>query len=161
MRDEHPQAQLLVCCDRPGSLPTEGDAGPPDVTYALAPTLADQIDHLKRLPRPQLILDRSDRRRAARVRSLRHLFYFVAEGGCYLVEELQAAGQPRWDDKRGENTMDVIHQLVTLQAARSEGRILPRRFGVGGREPVRDHWSIGTATRARSPLLQAQRVGGQ
>ena len=88
----------------------------PRVVHVAAPTLQARIDYLAHIPRPQVILESGNRRRAHKLGNLRELFYFLPPGGQYLINKLQEYGDPRFDDRKDKNVLEAVALAVSVAA---------------------------------------------
>lgn len=95
--------------------PGEQSALGPTVRYVHAPTLRARLDYLMRMPRPQVIIDAGARRRQQKASSFRELFYFVAPGGFYAIEDLDATGDPDIDDGGRETVLGLVTQVAAAR----------------------------------------------
>lgn len=74
----------------------------------------DRMAELMRSPRPQLILDCGDYSQRATVRHFTSLFYFLADGGTYIVDQLPRATHS--DDVYAHNIVDLLADLAVIRA---------------------------------------------
>ena len=85
------------------------------VSFVCARSQQARIDYLARIPRPQVMIDAGNKKRAHKLSSLRQLLYFVQPGGFYSVEDLSVSGNPRWDDGAGENVLDLLARIAAAR----------------------------------------------
>lgn len=96
------------------TLPPERVAGlDPRLTYAHAPSLQSRLDVLMRSPRPQLMINHGDLRRAHKLKNFQHLHFFVQPGGLYIEEDLDAIGEPG-SDTAGRTVVDLLADMAKL-----------------------------------------------
>lgn len=95
-----------------------GSGGEPDegldprIRHARADSWRASLDYLMQIDRPQAIIEAGSKQRENKLLSYRHLFYFVTPGGFYAVEELNACGDPRYDDDKGESVVKLVTKVV-------------------------------------------------
>ena len=88
----------------------------PQVTFKHASSERDRADYLLRAPRPQVIIEAGNRKRAHKVSSLREFLFFVAPKGIYIADELQFVGDPNYDNEAGPNVLDVLTEVAQARA---------------------------------------------
>ena len=108
-------ARVHVLGVRPQS-PEDAAQLHPRVTYRVGRALRDRLAYLKKVERPQILLDAGHPGRTEKLANLRSLFFFVAPGGCYIVEDLNRCGNPRFDDGKGENVLDALTEVFATRA---------------------------------------------
>jgi capsular polysaccharide biosynthesis protein len=121
--ERFPHARVHVLGARNRELPADdSESLHPDVDYVVAPSQQSRVDHLLRLPRPQVMVEAGSKKRAHKLTCFRQLFFFVAPGGLYAVEELDVAGDPRYDEGDGETVNQLIGQVAALAASSAAAR---------------------------------------
>ena len=108
-------ARVHVLGVRPQS-PEDAAQLHPRVTYRAERSLRARVAYLKKVERPQILLDAGNPSRGEKLANLRFLFFFLAPGGCYIVEDLNTCGNPRFDDGKGENVLDALTEVFATRA---------------------------------------------
>ena len=86
-----------------------------NVCHTFARSLQQRLDYLKRIERPQVIIEAGNKKRAHKLSCFQQLFYFVAPGGYYVAEELEACRNPRYDSG-GVSLVDLLGEVATVTA---------------------------------------------
>ncbi|MDQ0633537.1 capsular polysaccharide biosynthesis protein [Arthrobacter pascens] len=63
-------------------------------------------------PRPQVIIDDGDNKKSQKINLFRELFFYLPEGGQYIVEDLHAAYIDQLVDVDGDDIATLIERLV-------------------------------------------------
>lgn len=84
-------------------------------------------DVLKKRPRPRLILEDGTNTKSQKISLFRELFFYLAHGGLYIVEDLHASLIESLADKKGEDVIEMIFRLVAHKATTKKG---PNRLSV-------------------------------
>lgn len=100
----------------------------PSITFVLTRSQRARLDYLMKIPRPQAMIDAGNLKRAHKLSSYRHLSYFVDPGGLFIIDELDLASRPQYDDGQGETFRQILGEVVTQMAGQREGATAPRAF---------------------------------
>ena len=74
-----------------------------------------RIDYLARIPRPQVMIDAGNKKRAHKLSSLRAAALLRAARRLLLGRGALVAGTPRWDDGAGENVLDLLARIAAAR----------------------------------------------
>ncbi len=126
----YPEAQVhfLAAVIRAGT--AEKPPAHPRLHYRVARSVNQRISYLMTVPRPQVMVDASTAEVPQRLGNLRHLYYFVEKGGCYLALHIGEKGVAQVTDTDGiveepEHTtehQDLTSLLTAVATTRSMAR---------------------------------------
>lgn len=90
-------------------------------TFSTAKTIDDIHSLLSELPRPEVIIEDGSNRKSEKIRLFQELFFYIPDGGKYIVEDLHASFIPSLNDIPGEDVMEIISRLINSK--RSHGYV--------------------------------------
>lgn len=111
-----PSCRIHVLGARRDLTPQEYAALDPQVTHTVATSQRARLDYLMRMVPPQVILEAGNKKRMHKLSAFREFFYFLAPGGWYSIEELDACHDPRYDDEAGENVLALATEVASVAA---------------------------------------------
>jgi capsular polysaccharide biosynthesis protein len=98
-----------------------GTVVPPNVFLYEAATLADRHRVLRDISSPQIIVDDGLNLKSDKRKSFRELFFYLEEGGLYIVEDLHASYISELVDDEHENIEQVFNRLRSVKSKGSNG----------------------------------------
>ncbi|HEY9290707.1 MAG TPA: hypothetical protein VIP98_05450, partial [Microlunatus sp.] len=86
------------------------------VTYRYAASERDRLNYLRKIPRPQAIVEAGNRKRVHKLSCFKEFLFFVQPSGAYIVDELDSTHHPKYDDEQGQNLVDLLTELARADA---------------------------------------------
>jgi capsular polysaccharide biosynthesis protein len=111
-----PGAVVHVLGARRELTPDEYEQLNESIRYTFAPSLRSRLDYLMRMPRPEIIIEAGNKKRAHKLSSFQHLYHFVRANGYYAVDELDACQDKRYDDAIGTNVLGLLGEVAAVRA---------------------------------------------
>lgn len=88
----------------------------PGVHYAGTPTVEDRVRYLMPRSRPHFMIDAGSPLQRDKLGNLRHLFFLLRPGGCYVIDNLAPSGEPHADAGR-RATVAAVAGCVAIGAS--------------------------------------------
>lgn len=85
-----------------------------NVRYTHCLAVADRVDYLRTMERPQVIIEHGANTRRQKNACFRQLFWALPEGGVYAIERLDAVHDSELTDDGGDNILDVLIKAIRL-----------------------------------------------
>lgn len=128
-----------------------------NVRYAHCIAIADRRDYLRRIDRPQVMIEHGNNKLGQKRACFRHLFWALPDGGVYFIERLDASHDPKLIDSEDASVVELLNEAKQLKSlSPEEQERLPKREReiVGGIADVRTDGTLGVVQKAGDHLFK-------